>query len=545
MKKRRIILLWLFAGMLLVPGCTLKNAEASSENQSDTATNSEEQTVNDISEMFTDRDKEIGYDEEDSALITLADNGTLCDSDAVQISENTVTITEEGTYILSGTLSNGMIIVDAEDTDKIQIVLNGVEITSAQSAAIYVRSADKVFLTTASGSDNILTNGGTYTTIDDNNIDAVIFSKDDLTLNGAGTLRIKAGAGHGVVSKDDLVLTSGTYDITAASHGLSGKDSVRILSGTFTITSGKDGIHASNTDDSSLGFVYLADGSFKITAQDDGIHADSSTTILGGEIEIAQSYEGIEGLSIDITGGNISVTASDDGLNAAGGNDSSGFEGAGGDQFAATEGAYIHISGGVMHVNAEGDGIDSNGDLTVSGGETYISGPVNDGNSALDYNGEAVISGGTFVAAGSSGMAQNFGSSSTQGTVLVSVGSQEAGSVVSLQDSDGIELMQWEPDKVYTSVLISCPELTKDSTYTVSAGTYSEEITLDTLIYGSGQMQGGPGNPEQREMKGTPPDMSEGNKQGTPPDRNGENKQGGPGEAGENQGSSSDTGDSM
>lgn len=94
-------------------------------------------------------------------------------------------------------------------------------------------------------------------------------------------------------------------------------------------------------------------------------------------------------------------------------------------------------------------------------------------------------------------------------------------------------------------MLISCPELTKDSTYTVSAGTYSEEITLDTLIYGSGLMQGGPGNPEQREMKGTPPDMDEGNKQGTPPDRNGENKQGGPGEAGENQGSSSDTGDSM
>ena len=199
----------------------------------------------------------------------------------------------------------------------------------------------------------------------------------------------------------------------------------------------------------------------------------------------------------------------------------------------------------MIHVNSEGDGIDSNGDLTVSGGDTFISGPVNDGNGALDYNGEAVISGGTFVAAGSSGMAQNFGSSSTQGTVLVSVGSQEAGSVVSLQDSDGIELMQWEPDKVYTSVLISCPELTKDSTYTVSAGTYSEEITLDTLIYGSGLMQGGPGNPEQREMKGTPPDMDEGNKQGTPPDRNGENKQGGPGEAGENQGSSSDTGDSM
>lgn len=225
-------------------------AESAVSSTSDTAENS--------SELFTDRDLEIGYDEETSARITLSGDSASSDSDAVQISGSTVTITDEGTYILSGVLNNGMVVVSAEDTDKVQLVLNGVQITNETSAAIYIPEADKVFITTVDGTENVLTNGGTYSAIDDNNIDAVIFSKSDLTLNGAGTLTINAAAGHGIVSKDDLVLTSGTYLITAASHGLSGKDSVRIANGSYTITAGKDGIQAENTDDASLGYLYIA-----------------------------------------------------------------------------------------------------------------------------------------------------------------------------------------------------------------------------------------------------------------------------------------------
>lgn len=146
-----------------------------------------------------------------------------------------------------------MVVVNAEDTDEVQLVLNGVEITNNTSAAIYILEADKVLIVTASGSENSLANGGEYVAIDDNNIDAVIFSKSDLTLSGEGTLTINAAAGQGIVSKDDLVFASGTYAITAASHGISGNDSVQITSGTYTITSGKDGIHAENTDDTSHG----------------------------------------------------------------------------------------------------------------------------------------------------------------------------------------------------------------------------------------------------------------------------------------------------
>lgn len=157
--KRKEILIFLLTGAMLLAGCGGGTTASTSENaktEVETTTADDNSNEIDTSDMFTDRDKEIGYDEENSEFITLADDKSSCDSNAVQIDGNTITITDEGTYILSGELTNGMVIVDAEDTDKIQLALNGVEITNKESAAIYVRSADKVFLTTASGSENIL-----------------------------------------------------------------------------------------------------------------------------------------------------------------------------------------------------------------------------------------------------------------------------------------------------------------------------------------------------------------------------------------------------
>lgn len=537
--RKKTILLFLTMGALMLSGCNTRIGNTTQQTTDSSTTSSSSINEADTSDMFSDRDKEVGYDESESVTISLADNSSSCESDAVSITENTITIKDEGTYILSGSLSDGMVIVEAEDTDKVQIVLNGASISNDQSAALYVRSADKVFVTTASGTENTLVHSGSsYTAIDENNIDAAIFSKSDLTLNGEGTLTVTAQEGHGIVSKDDLVLTSGTYVITSASHGLSGKDSVRIANGTYTIVSGKDGIHAENKDDSSSGFVYLAGGSYTISAGDDGIHAASNVTISDGKIDITQSYEGIEGLSIDIAGGEISVLASDDGINAAGGNDSSSSEGfqGGDDQFASTEGAYIQISGGVLHVNASGDGIDSNGDITVSGGETYVSGPTNDGNGSLDYNGSAQITGGIFAASGSSGMAQNFDSSSTQGVIMVNVDGQEGNTAISLFDSSSTELLSWTAEKQYSSIIISTPEIQQGETYTITAGTAEQNITMDSLVYGSnaqgempgnnggergdmkgGDMQGGPGNGQpDADMKkpqgSAPPDAPSGSK---------------------------------
>lgn len=223
---------------------------------------------------------------EESAIITLNGDSAVCSSDAVKIDGSTITITDEGTYIFTGTLDDGMIIVNAEETDKPQLVFDGVSVNCETSASLYILEADKVFVTLASDTDNTLSNGGTFTAIDDNNIDAVIFSKQDLTFNGSGNLTVTSPAGHGIVSKDDLVFTSGTYIIDSASHGLESKDSVRIVNAELTITAGKDGVHAENSDDTSLGFVYIGSGTLDISAEGDGISAGSYMQIDDGTFTI-------------------------------------------------------------------------------------------------------------------------------------------------------------------------------------------------------------------------------------------------------------------
>lgn len=293
-------------------------------------------TVNGIysyDDMFTERDLDVGYDESSAVKINLADdsstvtvgddteadaseadetkaddskadeteaddsktdetkadesetNETETASSGVSISGNIITITKEGTYVFSGALSEGQIVVDA-DSAKVQLVLDNADITCASSAAIYVKNADKTFITLAEGSENILMNTAEYEAIDDNNIDAVIFSKDDLTLNGKGTLTINSEYGHGIVSKDDLKLVGGTYNITAENHALSGKDSVRIADGTYNLTSGKDGIHSENADDDEKGFVYIASGDFTIESTGDGIDASYVVQIDDGDFDI-------------------------------------------------------------------------------------------------------------------------------------------------------------------------------------------------------------------------------------------------------------------
>ena len=550
MKSRKVLLAIIMAAVLMT-GCSnvtqTQAASTTSGTELATLKTSEEASE----ELFSSRDMEVGYDESECIKISLKGTSGSCDSDTVNITDGTITITEEGTYILSGTMTEGMIIVDAEDSDKVQLVLDNANITCATSAAIYVKNADKVFITTSADSENTLTNGGKYEAIDDNNIDGVIFSKADLTLNGQGTLNIKANAGHGIVSKDDLVLTSGTYQINAEKHGLQGKDCLSIADGTYTIECGEDGLHTGGNLD-------IVNGTFQIKSGDDGMHADAALTIYNGKIDITESYEGIEGKTIDIIDGDISVVSSDDGLNAtvestdtadASGNatvgstdaaDASGNktsmegqkpvdgqtqpakpegadgqtppekpEGADGDSGKggpgngdnpmgnggapgqAEEGVYLRIAGGTLYVNASGDGLDSNGNLYITGGEMYVSGPTNDGNSAIDYDGNASITGGILVAAGSSGMAQNLGEDSTQGAMMIGVDSGEAGSTITLEDSEGNELVSWQPDKVYTCVIISTPEIEKGSTYTLKTGDAEKEVTMESLVYSDG-VAGGP-----------------------------------------------------
>ena len=500
------IMALMLALMLTLTSCgSAAEAESAGEVTSQTST---ETTYNAAgkSEMFTDRDLSGEYDESAAETITLSGSSIKTSANSgVSVDGRTVTITAEGVYIVSGTLADGQIIVDADDAAKVQIVLKGASVTSSDSAALYVKSADKVFVTTAAGTENTLANGGSFTADGDTNVDGAVFAKDDITFNGSGSLTVDSPAGHGVVGKDDVKIAGGTVTINAANHGVQANDSVRVAEAEVTVNAqNKDGIHVSDDADEEEGtesdsFFYMSDGSLTIKAGDDGIHADAEALIEGGTIDVAESYEGIEALSIKVSGGDIKTVASDDGFNAAGGNASSGSQTFGSDDWGGgSKGGFgdggtngsIEISGGNIYVKAGGDGIDSNGSVAISGGYTVVCGPSQGDTSVIDYNSEGTITGGTFIGTGGAGMAENF-SSSTQGLIAVSVGDQSAGSTVTLKDASDNVLVEVTPELDYAVVYVSTQDMAQGETYTLTAGTYSESITLSDIMYSS--LNGGRG----------------------------------------------------
>ena len=544
-----------------------------------------------IDDLFSDRDKKTEY--EANGTITLKGSTAETDAENVTISGSTVTITGEGVFEVSGTLDDGMIIVDAKK-EKVQLVLKNANITSAECAPVYVKQADKVFLTLVG--ENRLENGGALRAIDSNDIDAAVYARDDLTINGTGSLTVVSPAGHGISGKDELTITGGNIAVESANHALDANDSIAICGGSFTLRSGKDGIHAENNDDAALGFVYIASGSFVIDAQgdgisagavmqldggsydilcgggavngekqtsdgwggmggrpggpggpggfgqqtttedsasikgikaggelvvgggsftidsaddavhanadvtvcggsfviatgDDGFHADEALTILAGKIEISESYEGLEGNCVTISGGDIRLVASDDGINAAGGADGSGFGGhRGGDQFGGRGGpggpggmgggssdSFIKIAGGTVYVQASGDGIDANGTLEITGGETTVCGPTRGDTAVLDYDISATITGGSFIGTGSQMMAQTF-SQSEQGVIALNVGNQAAGTAITVKDSKGNVLVDYAPALDFAITILSTPDMVKGETYTVTVGSQSGEF---------------------------------------------------------------------
>ena len=345
--------------LTLLSGCTTAQPDEKAEGQ---PTNTEDpviSTVVDPVDMFSSRDYAADYDVSKCQTITL--NGS------------TVHIQNEGSYILSGTLENGQIIVNVDKNQKVQLILDGVHINSNSSAAIFVQQADKVFITTAKGTENTLRSGSFEDT--EYNIDAVVFSKEDLTLNGEGSLIIESPAGHGVVSKDDLAVTEGNYVVTSAGHGFAGKDSVRIAGGTFAVTAGKDGIHAENNDDTTLGFGYFSGGSFRISAEGDGISASNSLLIAGGDYRITAGGGSENGTKANSGNYGGFPSGGRPGGGRPGGRDNTGSTQT--DENSTSmkgvkAGGDLTIQNGTFQINAADDGVHSNTNLTVSGGSFHI-----------------------------------------------------------------------------------------------------------------------------------------------------------------------------
>ena len=560
-------------------------------------------------QYFTAGDLSPEYDISDANVITLSGDSAQVTGNGAYAYDGGVVISSTGVYVISGTLDDGSITVDADDAAKIWLYFNDVNITCQDNAALIIENADKVFLTLAEGQDSVLMSGSEYeTSAAEAGIDGVIYARDDLTINGAGSLTISGGPAHGITANDDLVITGGNLTVTSAKDAIHVNDSLRMTKAVMTLNAGDDAIQVDNEG----GYIYIESGEFDITAVDEGIAAEGHITIDGGDFNIAvgtnqgshgiksggtvtvndgtinitSCYEGIQASYIDITGGDTTINSVDDGLNASSGDGGfgmgfgmggPGMGGTGGqgmrqrgsynasdtettetgeasegekpelgempegempegekpelgempegempegekpefgetpegeqpqsgdtsdEDMSTVETPWIHISGGTLTIlndsGRDADGIDSNGDIIITGGTIRVSLTGDGGNNAIDCatenGGVCEISGGNIIACGSSQMAEGFGSSSTQCSVLYNLQTgAEAGTTLTLRDSDGNVLMSYEVPNAFTSVNISCPEMELGETYTISVGETEETVTLEEITTTSGAAGG-------------------------------------------------------
>lgn len=419
----------------------------------------EDSETHEDSGYFTSNDQNTTWTA--TTTITLSGDTATVSGSGAYANGGSVTIASAGYYDVTGTLTDGSLIVDAGKNAKVFLRLNGVTITCSDDAAIRVNQADKVFLTLAEGTENTVTSGENYSEAAlEDKTDGAIFAHDDLTINGSGALTVTA----------------------AYKHGIAANDSLRITGGKITVTAPADTVHVNDS-------LHITGAAITLSAGDDAIHSDTSVAILGGSLTVNTCCEGIEAPEILVEDGAVTVTSTDDGINACGTETSDG----------SLPGVTIN-GGTVTLLNPSGrdaDGIDSNGNIDINGGLVYISLVGDGGNYALDYgseNGGACrINGGTVVACGGSTMLETMSENSAQPSLLYAGTTQAAGTEITLQNANGETLLTYAAPNSFSAVLVSCPEMTTGNTYTLTLGTTSQEITLTQVAttYGvSGGMEG-------------------------------------------------------
>ncbi len=435
----------------------------------------------------------------DKMVIQLADNSknvvsdgskyvfvdsTVDEPNAAIFCKTDLTITGNGSLTVNGNFNDGI-----ASKDDLNIKGGTINVTAADDG---IRGKDSVEITGGTLTVNVQGDGIKA----DNAEDA---SEGFITVE-AGVLNVTAG-GNAIQAETTVTILDGTLSLTSgggsnvransitSAKGISAVVGVTIEGGSFTINSADDAIN-------SNGSVVINNGAFNISTGDDGVHANATIEINGGDFQITKSYEGIESAVITLNAGTFHIISSDDGINVAGGVDSSGMAPGGRpggrqDTFSSTGTNYLYINGGYIYVDALGDGVDVNGAVEMNDGVLIVNGPTQNMNGALDYDRGFVMKGGWLVAAGSSGMAQAPGTSSTINSVLVNVTSAlKAGTVFHIQNSKGEDILTFTPTKQYQSVAFASPDLVQGSSYEIYTGGSSTGTKVDGL-YQDGSYSGG------------------------------------------------------
>ena len=458
---------------------------------------------------FTKNDLDGSWDSSGATVITLAGDAASVNGSGAYAHGGNVVISNAGLYVLSGALTDGSIIVDAHQNSKVWLLFDGVDVACSDDACLRVDKADKVFLTLAEGSENRLNGPVVFSdTAAADGTDGVIYAHDDLTINGDGSLTVNSWYRHGVVAKDDLVITGGTLAIRSQADGIRANDSLRLCSAAVTVEAGDDGIAVSGEG----GYFYMESGSLSVTSEDDALKAVGALTILGGELALTpvgdgissdtsvclaggtilidNCYEGVEAPVIELSGGDVAIYPRDDGFNASA------------SAISGSTTPQVLISGGALTIvnttAQDADGIDSNGDVLISGGVIRVSLPGAGTNNAIDFGSESggvcSISGGSVIACGSSNMAESFDDSSSQCSIFYNwSAARAAGTELSLIDGAGTVLVSWEVPCSFSSLTLSVPELQDGESYTLQLGGASEEVALSGTVttFGAQSAMGG------------------------------------------------------
>lgn len=536
----------LAVALVAATGCS-SSAQTSAAEQPDGSADVQQSIQEAAGKMdleYSSRDTDASYDEGSATRIAFSETGASVSDDNATASGSTVTIAAAGTYMVTGSASDGQIVIDAPDDAKVQIVLAGVTLSNSSGPCILARNADKVFVTLAESTANALSDESSWTLSGtEDEPDATIFSTCDLTINGSGTLNVSATTHHGVHSTDDLVVTGGTLNVDAANDGLVGGDSVKIGGGSVHVTAQDNGVKAANDTDEGKGFVLISGGDVDIDAQDDGIkatrliktsggtvdvdsqddalhsdtdlwldgasltisaaddgvHAEYSLWVADGTLDIASSYEGIEGQDVLVTGGNSKVAYSDDGINASVASDEESPQSAQSDAGQKAGGRDMQAGTGQM----PGQQSETGGTITVTGGTIELV-STRQGDS-LDSNGTIQIEGGTVTTSGaasgdssvldfetsgtiSGGTFFGLGttgmetgfSNSSQASISANI-SGSAGDVVTIEDSSGTQIASYTAKNSYAYLLASAPVMADGETYAILVnGSQKAAVTAST-----------------------------------------------------------------